>query len=244
MEARAEHQTMKRYNIIYTCANVIGVCAISMIVAWCISFKGGFSWNSDPDRQFNWHPVLMTLGMVILASQSILVYRTRRMGQKKVLKIAHAVIHLLSFASTVLGLKAVFDSHNYKVPPTANLYTMHSWIGLASVIIFSMNYVIGFGVFLFPGASTELRKAALPVHVAFGVGIFTTGLIAALMGLNEKAIWSVKDYSALGSEALLVNCIALFLVFYGLLVIHLVTEPTYKRLSLPEEEMVLHSSDN
>lgn len=67
----------------------------------------------------------------------MLIYRTARHGKKRVLKLTHAVLHFVAFIFTVIALKAAFDSHNYASPPKPNLYTLHSWIGLITVILFS-----------------------------------------------------------------------------------------------------------
>lgn len=67
----------------------------------------------------------------------MLVYRTGRNLEKLTLKRLHALLHFVAFILSVIGLKAVFDSHNYANPPTANLYTLHSWIGLITVILFA-----------------------------------------------------------------------------------------------------------
>lgn len=64
------------------------------------------------------------------------MFRNMRYQRKKQLKLLHAGCHCLTFVLTVIALVAVFDSHNLAVPPIPNLYTLHSWIGLTSVILF------------------------------------------------------------------------------------------------------------
>lgn len=66
----------------------------------------------------------------------MLIYRTQRTVRKRRLKLMHTGLMLVIILLTVIALVAVFDSHNLKNPPIPNMYTLHSWVGLTSVILF------------------------------------------------------------------------------------------------------------
>lgn len=51
-----------------------------------------------------------------------------------------------------------------------------------------------------------------------------------------------RKYSELGPEAMLINFIGIFLAIFGALVLYLINENTYKRVPLPEDDMLLSSS--
>ena len=40
--------------------------AVVLMGTWTGHFLGGFSWQSDPQHQFNWHPLLMTIALIFL----------------------------------------------------------------------------------------------------------------------------------------------------------------------------------
>ena len=134
----------------------------------------------------------MNLIYLILKIEAILVYRLFRNMTKIYVKIMHGLIHVgvLLFAS--IALKAVFDSHNKAQKPIPNLYSLHSWVGLIAVILFCLQWACGFVSFLFPKLSDGIRRWYLPHHKYWGLSIFVLCCAAALMGITEKAIFSVK----------------------------------------------------
>lgn len=170
---------------------------------------------------------------------AILIYRGFRDARKKNLKVVHGIINIVAFICAVIALVAVFDSHNSAVPPKPNLYSLHSWIGLSAVILFAAQYLFGFIFFMYPTMSQNLRVSFMPVHVFFGTFGFILCLAAALMGITETIIFGVKDFTDLPGVAQLYNLLGVTLAIFGGLVIFLLTDGRFKRMSLPEENAML-----
>lgn len=87
-----------------------------MIIKWS-------KWYSDP---FIFH---------VFCPSAMIVYRVFRHENKFFVKLVHFGLQLVALAVAVWGLKAVFDFHNHNNIP--NLYSLHSWCGLGTVILFA-----------------------------------------------------------------------------------------------------------
>uniref|UniRef100_A0A336M0G2 CSON009248 protein n=1 Tax=Culicoides sonorensis TaxID=179676 RepID=A0A336M0G2_CULSO len=238
-EIGSTSKNLVNFRLFYIISQLVGIVIVILMICWIALHLDGLAWTSNPRVQFNWHPLLMTLGMIFLYGNSILVYRGFRYARKRPLKLTHASIHAGAFFFTVIALIAVFDSHNLNNPPIPNMYSLHSWVGLSAVIIFAMQYVVGFVTFLFPQLKEPIRETVMPAHIFFGLLGFVMAIGAALLGLSEKAFFHIKNIAELPSEGLLVNCIGTGLIIYGAIVVYLVTDRQYKREPLPEDAMLL-----
>ena len=53
-------------NVYFVFLQISGFMAVVLVGIWTGHHLGGFAWQSDPKHEFNWHPLLMTLGMIYL----------------------------------------------------------------------------------------------------------------------------------------------------------------------------------
>jgi len=217
-------------------AQMIGVIAIILLAVVLGQYRGGFTWT-DSEKELNYHPLFMSLGMIFFYGDAILAYRVFRDVKKIRVKILHASLLALSFIFSAIGLKAVFDNHNYAVPPRENLYSLHSWLGILTVIFFAFQWIGGFITFLFPKLSEEIRRNYMPTHKFWGKAIFLMAVGSVLMGITEYSIFKDIYKDSNKHPRNLMNIFGLFVVMFATIVLYLVGNPGYQR---PPENEVEH----
>jgi cytochrome b-561 len=62
----AAPQNLEGFTTTFGVAQGIGILTAILVTVWADHYRGGFAWRSDVDLEFNWHPVLMTFGMIFL----------------------------------------------------------------------------------------------------------------------------------------------------------------------------------
>uniref|UniRef100_A0A3P8ZNF0 Transmembrane ascorbate-dependent reductase CYB561 n=1 Tax=Esox lucius TaxID=8010 RepID=A0A3P8ZNF0_ESOLU len=174
---------------------VLGLACVVITGVWMGSYHGGYAWDGT-QQEFNVHPLCMVLGMVFLYGDAILVYRVFRNESKRNVKILHAVLHFLALIISIVGIVAVFDYHNHEKIP--NMYSLHSWCGMLTFLLFCIQWLMGLGFFLFPGTLTSMRSWYLPLHVFFGLAMLAMSLATCLLGISEKLFFAIQLHSDTG----------------------------------------------
>lgn len=127
-------------------------------------------------------------------------------------KMAHMLIHLVGLILAIFGVYAAFKFHDLAV--AADLTSLHSWLGIATVSLFALQWLLGFATFWLPGAAhPDTRAAATPAHVMAGLAIFLLAVCAAQTGLVQKSAGAASM-----SEARLINVTGIFILLYGVAV--------------------------
>ncbi|XP_038595358.1 cytochrome b ascorbate-dependent protein 3-like isoform X2 [Micropterus salmoides] len=221
----------------------LGLACVVCVCLWNSRWRGGFAWDAST-LQFNWHPVLMVTGLVVVYGNGAVLYRIPlTWGQNKLpWKLLHAALMLLALVLSIVGLCAVFDFHNAKNTP--NLYSLHSWIGIAATALFAIQWVVGVAGFLLPCSPMSLRKLLKPVHVWMGGSILSLSIAACISGINEKLFFVLKGngsgaqpYASLPPEAVLANSLGVLIVAFGLVVLMILSNHKWQRPDSRPENM-------
>lgn len=114
--------------------------------------------------------------------------------------------------------------------------TLHSWCGMATFVLYLLQWFLGCGFFLFPGASFSLRGWYKPQHIFFGITLFILSITSCLLGITEMLLFNISDsYSHFVPEGILANTLGVLLVAFGLVVGYVLTREEWKRPPLAEE---------
>ncbi|XP_047236625.1 lysosomal membrane ascorbate-dependent ferrireductase CYB561A3 isoform X3 [Girardinichthys multiradiatus] len=232
------------FYLCYLLCLALGLACVVCVCLWNSRWRGGFAWDGSA-LQFNWHPVLMVTGLVVLYGYGAVLYRVPlTWGQNKLpWKLLHAALMLISLILSILGLYAVFNFHNAN--KIANLYSLHSWIGIAAVALFAVQWAVGFAGFLLPCSPVLLRKLLKPVHVWLGGSILLLSVAACISGINEKLFFVLKanlsgaePYSNLPAEAVLGNSLGALIVAFGLVILNILSNIKWQRPDSRPQDMV------
>jgi len=209
-------------------AHVLAAAAAVMVLVWAIHFRGGLAFEAENKNLiFNVHPVLMLIGYIILGSEAIMIYKSFPGLNHDTAKLIHLILHAVAIVLGAVGIYCAFKNHNES--GIANLYSLHSWLGLGAISLYGIQWIFGFVTFFFPGAAPDVRRGALPWHALFGLFVYILTLATSQLGFLEKLTFLESGgLDKYGTEAILVNCTALVVVLFGATVVVAAIAPADK----------------
>lgn len=215
-------------------AQILLFGSLGLVLFWVFHYRDGVSWQKDAVKEFNLHPILMIGGFNFLLGEAILVYRGCRCCRKIYNKLWHTILHLLVMPAVAIGTVAAFDYHNLNPNGTIpNLYSLHSWLGLATLGLFGLQFIIGFISFLVllccDQSTYRFRSAMVPVHVHFGLATFLLAIATCVTGLTQRAA-KVSGYTNLPEESIVINALGISLTASGILITYIIRNERYRRV--------------
>ena len=66
----------------FAATQLFGASFVVLMIVWTTNYRKGFAWQENPGLQFNWHPLLMSIGLIYLYGNGMLIYRVLPNGKK------------------------------------------------------------------------------------------------------------------------------------------------------------------
>ncbi|CAL8074978.1 unnamed protein product [Orchesella dallaii] len=212
------------------------VASLVLVLFWVFMYRGGYAWQENPPKEFNWHPTLMVAGFIFFSGFSMLFYRMMTCCRKIYVKLLHTIFHAFAIACIAIGFLTVWDSHELVNPKIPNFYSLHSWLGLTTMGLFAIQFVVGFFSFLIllccEGATAACRASLVPTHATFGLITFVMAAATAVTGLTEKALFELKGplYSEWKSnEAIIINVLGVVIAAAAISITFTLSVPSIRK---------------
>jgi len=203
------------FGFLMTLAQILLHGALGLVLYWVFMFHRAegetwpFSWKEDAKKEFWMHPVLMIAGFIYFMGQSMLMYRSCRCCRRIWNKLLHTTFHLLAIPCIAMAFIAVYDSHvlntvpdpqdpEKRLPkPIPDFYSLHSWMGFATMGLFALQFIVGFFSFLLllccESATASFRASLVPIHSTFGITTFVMAVATSCSGITEKAFFTLRN---------------------------------------------------
>uniref|UniRef100_A0A1W7R9E8 Putative transmembrane ascorbate ferrireductase 2 n=1 Tax=Hadrurus spadix TaxID=141984 RepID=A0A1W7R9E8_9SCOR len=212
-------------------AQILLCGSLGLCIYWVLGYRDGIAWANDKKKQFNLHYVLMIGGTIFLNGQAILVYKLFPCCKKIYGKVVHTIIFVLSISCITIGLVVAIQVRNAK-NEESHFYSLHSWIGLVTVGLFALQFVVGFISFLVllccENSTAKFRQRLLPTHITFGLIIFSLAVASCVTGLTESAI-KLQDYKKFGKEGIIINSLGIALIALAIILPYIIQNNSFKR---------------
>jgi len=199
------------FGVLFMTTQVLLHGLVTLILYWVVQFRWDgqglpFSWRGpgrgDLEKQWNLHPVLMLTGFIYCMGQAMLVYRSCHCCRRIYTKLLHSFFHILAMPCVALGFLAVWDYKTLRKDkegnpdPITHFYSIHSWLGVLTMGLFSIQFLVGIFSFLLllccESSTARYRAALVPIHSTVGTTTFLLAVATAVAGLTEKAFFELS----------------------------------------------------
>lgn len=162
-------------------------------IYYVLHHRGGFRSSSDDEKDsvaFNLHPILMTVGVVILMTESVLAYRAPPFNKKRVIstKTNHAGLSSWAALIVMAGIGIAIAHHDSKLNLNLNSIRIsghfdstHSLFGLIVLLLVLVQIVMGFLQYFACLTSKHMSW----YHKTYGLIAYGTAIITVQLGLSE-----------------------------------------------------------
>ena len=166
-------------------SHVLALVAMSLVITWVVRF-GGLSWDyGDFLATFNWHPLMMVTGFCFMTVASLAFRHT--FPSRPIRKAVHVMSLSVAIICAIIAMVGAFKSKKIgSYGYFGNLYSLHSWIGTAVIILYLFQYFFGVYAFVSPFASPQTKAKVILIHKFMGPFLYNAVALTMIVGIQEK----------------------------------------------------------
>ncbi|KAL7065027.1 hypothetical protein AAHC03_04725 [Spirometra sp. Aus1] len=168
----------------------------------------------------------MVIGFLLFFGESIICFRVLALLPKLPVKILHGVLHTLNFCLSVAGLAAIFEF--YRRISSRGMYSLHSWIGIFAVALYTFQWLASLFVFFIPAVPDSFRSTFKRIHVPLGIILFFASACTCLMGITRVNFMNTA-YPSLVEPTAYGNALGVLIVAYAACVVYLLIRQGFSR---------------
>eukprot|EP00475_Leptophrys_vorax_P022444 TRINITY_DN305_c0_g2_i1.p1 TRINITY_DN305_c0_g2~~TRINITY_DN305_c0_g2_i1.p1 ORF type:complete len:236 (-),score=41.27 TRINITY_DN305_c0_g2_i1:96-803(-) len=171
---------------------IVGLLVTPLLfLAWILKYLDGFTGASDMSANtfFNWHIFIGSVTIFWVFFPASLLYHTGL--SFKTAKL----IHWVSLTAATIGfISTVIIAHVYhQAAGYEDFYSVHSWMGSLTVILFIVQFVFGVWFLLFGCAPNGIIASTRRYHILFGLALIVLAAGTLWTGLMEKQKFASCD---------------------------------------------------
>ena len=201
-----------RYLVCFALA-FLSILSFLLLTLLVVLYKGGVAVDIGTTL-FNYHPLLMTMGLFLFPVHAMLVYRFVPKS-KFTQKIIHSFVMFVGLFISIVGLSvaevSLFHGMRY------HLWSAHSWFGLLTVCTFVGQFVFALIAISLP-IETDWKARFMEVHKCCGILLTFLPMLTILLGITQFRSGEEVNGSPFSGETIFGNVICFCLFILAVLV--------------------------
>ena len=97
---------------------------------------------------------MMMWPFVMCATLAVTAFR--KIKSHRIAKIVHIVFHCIALAAALSAFGMGYASNEARFGSDAHFATMHSWVGMLTLVLYTLNFIAGLFLYLFNSKLSEL----------------------------------------------------------------------------------------
>jgi len=179
----------------WTLPRLLALLFLIVLLVWIMQAEGGFGWNEA--TVFGWHALLMGLFIVFFTQEAILSFAaplfsgpfSRRNNECMRPKYIHVFFHSFGIICAMLGIVSIVYYKSMSPQPIVfpfySVYSPHSWLGIAVLCLWGVQFAIGTYIYGFGEPNPEQKAILGHIHGYLGKAIYVSGLATCALGLQD-----------------------------------------------------------